>query len=881
MFFLSIQSAYAYELSVRKIIGLIQSVDSTMLDEEKIQNFKNKDTIDVDHFVTFLHKKLSDEDYTRLMRNTNDIAFAYFYLERYNLALDYYHLAVLFANQNQDARHYADLLCATAQTHARLNSFIEAVDLYKQAYIIYKDYNETNRILSTSNMLGGIYNKLGLYDKSLQYQLEALDIVGKSDFSKISALTYANIGNTYAATGNLVKALTFHQRALEIRKMLKDDFGIAQSLDEMGSVYEKLNDLDKALLFYAESIELKQNIGLRNDIPITQYNIGKIYERKNDSFLAEKFYSAALKLSDETNNKILKSKILIDLSSILFGQGRNAPALKMLDEGLEIALKIDVKENIKNAYQNLAAYYEQIGDMKQALFYFKKYSETKDLILNSEKNRQIVELETKYETNEIEQQNQLLRKEQQLHRNELEINKRLNYILLGFGLFLLLFAVYFYYSNRLKQKINTKLNYQNAEIEVSRRKLEDSYQTLQKLSNLGKDITTKLNEDEIKSTVFKGLRPLIDSDDFGIGIVNTETNSIDFYFITGEKERVPKIEISLNEDSALAVRCFKKQEHIFVGEYSKEYAIYGHTEPQSIFGRITESIIFQPLTINNKPKGVVAIQSSKKNAFDNYHIYTLNNLANYIAIALDNSDTYSDIERQKTELHKLNKTKDKMFSIIAHDLRNPISTFIYMLEMLASPHHDWKSTDINSIINDLTESAVGSLNLLDNLLVWARSQRGELIYIPENVFIEQLITENIDLIKTSSTKKDITINSRIEKDLFVFADKNMLNTIIRNLIANALKFTPRHGTITIEAYKFINNLVEIVVTDTGVGISKENVSRFFDKDFQLSTKGTENEKGSGLGLALCFEFVETNKGSMLIESQEGKGSKFKVRLPQA
>ncbi len=169
--------------------------------------------------------------------------------------------------------------------------------------------------------------------------------------------------------------------------------------------------------------------------------------------------------------------------------------------------------------------------------------------------------------------------------------------------------------------------------------------------------------------------------------------------------------------------------------------------------------------------------------------------------------------------------------------------------------------------------------LILNLLQWARSQTGRIEYNPENNDLKFEIDENISLLIESAEAKNLNLYSEIEENTFVYGDKNMIKTVIRNLISNAIKFTHNGGEIKISS-KNKNDFIEVAVIDTGIGISKENITKLFRIDAQYTTYGTAEEKGSGLGLILCREFIEKNGGKIWIESELEKGSAFKFTLPQ-
>jgi signal transduction histidine kinase len=230
------------------------------------------------------------------------------------------------------------------------------------------------------------------------------------------------------------------------------------------------------------------------------------------------------------------------------------------------------------------------------------------------------------------------------------------------------------------------------------------------------------------------------------------------------------------------------------------------------------------------------------------------------------------------ELNELNASKDRFFSIIAHDLKNPFNTIIGFSDMLKEAIISNESAITYKYASMINISAVQTYRLLENLLEWANSQRGNFSFVPVNFNIFELIKEELVLLDDMAKGKNIDLKNNVPDTLMIVADKNMIRTILRNLITNAIKFTHKNGHVEINAHSYKNNL-ELSVSDNGIGMSHETISKLFKIDANLSSKGTENEKGTGLGLFLCSEFVKKHGGKIWAESEVGKGSVFKIVFP--
>ncbi len=243
-----------------------------------------------------------------------------------------------------------------------------------------------------------------------------------------------------------------------------------------------------------------------------------------------------------------------------------------------------------------------------------------------------------------------------------------------------------------------------------------------------------------------------------------------------------------------------------------------------------------------------------------------------------NATLEKKVELRTRELKELNATKDKFFSIIAHDLKNPFNTLLGFSELLITNINEYDKNRIGEFINIIFQTSKNAYMLLENLLEWSRSQTGRLEMTPLDIEIAPLVDDNIDLIYNNASNKKLELNNRVDKKVKAYADSNMINTIIRNLLSNAIKYTATGGKIEITS-KTEHNYVEVTVSDTGVGIKEENIGKLFRIDENFSTKGTNDETGTGLGLILCKEFVKKNGGDIWVISTPGKGSNFTFKLP--
>jgi len=240
------------------------------------------------------------------------------------------------------------------------------------------------------------------------------------------------------------------------------------------------------------------------------------------------------------------------------------------------------------------------------------------------------------------------------------------------------------------------------------------------------------------------------------------------------------------------------------------------------------------------------------------------------------------LQQQKTQLEELNLSKDKFFSIIAHDLKNPFNALIGFTDMLITEFDELDNNEKIELLHLTNKASQDTFELLENLLQWSRKQTGSLKFQPEIVDIYTIVQKTVNLLQGNASQKKIFLISEVKQNSIAFCDAQMINTVIRNLITNAIKFTTEGGSVTIscEFLASINKL-QIEVKDTGVGMTENDMKKLFKIDVKLTTTGTNNETGTGLGLILCKEFVEVNGGRIFVESIMNEGSTFKFTLPVA
>jgi signal transduction histidine kinase len=266
--------------------------------------------------------------------------------------------------------------------------------------------------------------------------------------------------------------------------------------------------------------------------------------------------------------------------------------------------------------------------------------------------------------------------------------------------------------------------------------------------------------------------------------------------------------------------------------------------------------------------------------FNSLELMTRVNTHLELKFAKDRMQSYnSKLKEYQEELKQVISSKDKFFSIIAHDLRGPFSGFIGLSEILNEEYENLEQEEIANIAKNMNKAAKRLFSFLENLLEWSSTQMGRMEYNPHNIDIFDIAEKNMQLLSNNAEEKDNELIIEIPKQTYAFADSNMVNTIFRNLISNAIKFTEK-GKIRI-SHKMEGDLLVIEVSDNGVGMNEKIMDQLFRIENKSSSPGTRNESGSGLGLILCRELVQKNGGEINVSSKPGKGTTFEFTLPKA
>ncbi len=572
-------------------------------------------------------------------------------------------------------------------------------------------------------------------------------------------------------------------------------------------------DKEKALKQFEKAYVIHTNIGDKEEIIFDCYSLHRIYRKKNQVSKAIEYLEIASKLASELKSDHEKIFIEYSLGACFTQNGDYNRALKLQKSALDKALKQENWPRTIDCYLLLSETYSKQKKYDKAYNYFRQHISLKDSLITEENANRIDQLSLTYEADYKEQQY-----EQKLERIKWE--KELHEL------------------EKEKQVSESKRQKMLIGFFIS----IALFLLITSLLIYTRLLHRKNSEARLKQLVNATFEGILIIDNHKIQETNQKITSLSGYH---EKELIDKSVTLLFEPKYSA-----EVANLYLDNEEKYESRMIRNNGQSYDIEVLE----KPLFYKGRNVRVVAIRdiSERKKT----------------EMALVNSEQ---------QLIKLNAMKDKLFSIIGHDLKGTFWNFKVMFETFAEDLFTFEKNQLDEILHTLRDSSNATYNLLENLLNWAKIQRGQMIFNPKFHSFKKIVDDNIKLLTPNAITKKIHLKSEIKDEFKVYIDKEMISTVCRNLIANAIKFTQEGGTVWVSSLEN-GGIVEVTVADTGIGIPRENMKKIFAPDEHFTTFGTRQEKGSGLGLILCKEFVEQNGGKIWVESDYGVGSRFKFTL---
>ena len=399
----------------------------------------------------------------------------------------------------------------------------------------------------------------------------------------------------------------------------------------------------------------------------------------------------------------------------------------------------------------------------------------------------------------------------------------------------------------------------------------------QVLYEITQGVTSTSNLDDLLKIIHHSLGRVVYAENCFVALYNDRSELFSFPYFVDKIDKTP-LPTSMNKSCSAYV--YRKVEPLLLTqEVFDQLLEQGEVE---LVGSNSPSWIGIPLQTPSNVIGVLVLQHyEKENVYSENDVRFLSSIGGQIAISIDRKRNEEEISLKNELLQTINAEKDKFFSIIAHDLRGPLSAFVAATQIITEEIQTMSIDEIKEITASMKTSASNIYSLLENLLEWSRLRRGAMDFIPEKLNLKKEVLACINVLSESARKKRIEIEDIIPGDMQVLADSHMFETIIRNLVSNAIKFTTPGGKVIVSAGYSDNYNIEIRITDSGIGMSSELKDRLFHLNEKTSRPGTEGEPSTGLGLLLCKEFIEKHGGKIHVVSEIGKGSTFTFTLPDS
>lgn len=398
------------------------------------------------------------------------------------------------------------------------------------------------------------------------------------------------------------------------------------------------------------------------------------------------------------------------------------------------------------------------------------------------------------------------------------------------------------------------------------KKAEDIKDALFKISTA---VTSLNNINVLYEFIHKSISELMSAENLYIALYHQETDTVSFPYFVDQVDEPP---IERKAGRGLTEYILRSgKAHLINAELDLKLREAGET---SLIGEPTQIWLGVPLNVEGKTIGAIVVQDySDSTTYSDEEKEILIYVSEQIALAIDKKRNEEKIIQYSEELKETNAAKDKFFSIIAHDLKSPFHGLLGLTRMIVEEYNSMSESEVKSYLQIIKESTESTYKLIENLLEWSRLESGKMKYNPalQNMFM--IVEDTRILLNQNARMKNINLRNKLGHQSFVWGDDTMLQSLVQNLISNAIKFTPTNGIIEVTENQF-DGYIEYTVSDTGIGIKESDIEKLFRIDMSFSTKGTQQEKGTGLGLVLCKEIVNIHGGQISVQSKISEGTKI-------
>ncbi len=680
-------------------------------------------------------------------------------------------------------------------------------------------------------------------------QTDSLKMVIKGRHHEDSLIMDAHfrLGRIYRLT-KPNRGLDHLKAGLDIAEKNQFSSVIGRTLADIGALYWRLSNFNRAYDFFIEAGHVFEKEGDLAGNALVMTSIGAIFSRQGYQEYALEYHLQALDLFQELDSVRLSSSVLNNIGMIYYEQRDFEMAEYYHQKSLEITKKYEDLSGKSYSYNNLGSIRKQTGKYEEAHSYFNK-----SLKIRQEIGRKLEIANTKINLGTLyflkEDYDQaidllehciVLYEEMDNPAGVANVNHILGKVFAALGDF------------------DKSRNYYELSLIIAEQLglaslVSDNYKSLSELY-------VKYGDYHLAYDYQKKYLILQDS----IYDAEASRRAVELRFVQEREQRENEIQL------------LRKSHQIIELNYDKQ-RLFRNFFLLFIFLILVTLVIIYFRFLEYKRTNALLKKQKEEIAVSNRMLKELN------LSLFEHQEKVESLNKKLKESEKnlinINKTKDKFFSIISHDLRNPFASIVSFSRILKRDIDTLSKEELHELVEDLDTSVIKISNLLDNLLQWSRTQTGKISFKPEKFSLKEVIIENFNLFATSAREKEIDLLDKTEGDVIVYGDINMTDTVLRNLISNALKYSHPGGKVVVSAMEK-NGFIELSVSDTGVGVSKQDQLKLFRSDMLHSTYGTKDEKGSGLGLLLCREFISRQGGTLSIKSEVGKGSEFSFTLPR-
>lgn len=683
--------------------------------------------------------------------------------------------------------------------------------------LIRKEKND-EALAKAYSLRGTYYYTNKDYNKAYTDYHTAINLSMKEKNYEQLGKDYDNLAKTYNRLKDRDSSVIFFKKSAEIRTKINDSTGVAAAYHNAGFIFWQESKFDSAIFYFEKALEIREKLPDRENLASTLNNIGTVYYQWSIYDKALEYYVPALNLNKELNRIGNVSLILTNIGIVYKETAQIEKAIEYYNESIVYAKAAEDLEATGYAYNSLGAAFLEINE-DSCVYYFTKSLEVYKQINSI--GGVIISLKGLGEN--------------YLRKNNLKDARK-------------------YFEEILQIATEENIPLRVAEANkylgiISKR--ENDFLKAKNHFEKCIEVSKTINVKSFIRDAYKDLSEVYES----LGNTNQALNALKEF--DKYKSEIDNEDVQRRLDNLKSKFEFEKYRRLLdMQQYENQrQKFFLHATLTGLFFLAVTAFVLYYL--NNKRKKANILLQEKNNLIEGQSI---------------------ELETKNNELTELNKAKDRLFSIIAHDLKNPFFAIISLSDILKEDYYQMSDQQRIEYISHIRESSGMTYELLENLLNLSASRTGKIHFKPAVIKITNIIKSIESLYANQLKKKEILFINEVNSDQIVFADRHMIEVVFRNLINNAIKYTSIKGMIKISSEK-INHSLRITVKDNGVGMDEVTRESIFSLSTLQSQLGTQGERGTGLGLGLCKEFVEKNNGSIEVKSEPNKGSSFIITLP--